>query len=160
MGVVLYILLSGKVPFPGHTELEIITNVIRGEFHFRHEAFASVSEECKDLIRNLLNKDVIKRFSADQAISHKWIVKHTGAPDSCNAQPAFVYDHMKQTIDGTKSRKATLIELASKVPEECFEDLKAAFRMNDENGSGRLSHDDFVRCLKIANMKGVDRDIN
>lgn len=66
---------------------------------------------------------------------------------------------MKDTIDGTKSRKATLIELASKVPEECFEDLKAAFRMNDENGNGRLNHDDFIRCLKIANMKGVDRDI-
>lgn len=65
MGVVLYILLSGKVPFPGHTELEIITNVIKGDFHFRHEAFTSVSEDCKDLIRNLLNKDVIKRFSAD-----------------------------------------------------------------------------------------------
>jgi serine/threonine protein kinase len=65
MGVVLYILLSGKVPFPGHTELEIITNVIKGEFHFHHDAFKNVSEDCKDLIRNLLNKDVQKRFSAE-----------------------------------------------------------------------------------------------
>lgn len=77
MGVVLYILLSGKVPFPGRTELEIISNVIKGEFHFNHEAFKNVSDDCKDLIRNLLNKDVGKRFSAQEAISHRWIVKNT-----------------------------------------------------------------------------------
>lgn len=65
MGVVLYILLSGKVPFPGRNELEIISNVIKGEFHFNHDAFKNVSSDCKDLICNLLNKDVGKRFSAD-----------------------------------------------------------------------------------------------
>jgi calcium/calmodulin-dependent protein kinase I len=54
MGVVLYILLSGKVPFPGRSELEIITNVIKGEYHFNHDAFSKVSDECKDLIKNLL----------------------------------------------------------------------------------------------------------
>ena len=54
MGVVLYIMLSGKVPFPGRNELEIISNVIKGEFHFNHEAFKNLSSECKDLICNLL----------------------------------------------------------------------------------------------------------
>ncbi len=39
MGVVLYIMLSGKVPFPGRTEPEIIQNVIKGQFHFNHQAF-------------------------------------------------------------------------------------------------------------------------
>jgi serine/threonine protein kinase len=39
MGVVLYILLSGKVPFPGDSNKEIIENVLRGEYSFAHEAF-------------------------------------------------------------------------------------------------------------------------
>lgn len=39
MGVVLYIMLSGKVPFPGNNEIEIIENVIKGDFHFNHEPF-------------------------------------------------------------------------------------------------------------------------
>lgn len=50
MGVVLYIMLSGKVPFPGRTEPEIIHNVIKGEFHFDYNAFTTVSDECKHLI--------------------------------------------------------------------------------------------------------------
>jgi serine/threonine protein kinase len=79
MGVVLYILMSGKVPFPGRNELEIISNVIKGEFHFNHDAFKNVSSDCKDLICNLLNKDVTKRYSADQALGHRWIRKHTSA---------------------------------------------------------------------------------
>lgn len=50
-GVVLYIVLSGKVPFPGRDETEIIKNVMKGEYHFDHAAFNNVSDECKDLIR-------------------------------------------------------------------------------------------------------------
>ena len=60
----MYIMISGKVPFPGRNELEIIGNVIKADYHFNHEAFNIVSDECKDLIRHLLVKDVNKRFSA------------------------------------------------------------------------------------------------
>jgi serine/threonine protein kinase len=77
MGVVMYILLSGKVPFPGRNELEIIGNVIKGEFHFNHDAFKNVSLECKDLIKHLLVKDVNLRYSAEEAYNHKWIQKYS-----------------------------------------------------------------------------------
>jgi serine/threonine protein kinase len=75
MGVVLYIMLSGKVPFPGRDEREIIQNVIKGEFHFNHQAFQNVSEECKDLIRKCLVKDTARRITATEALKHNWIVK-------------------------------------------------------------------------------------
>jgi serine/threonine protein kinase len=75
MGVVLYIMLSGKVPFPGHTEPEIIYNVIKAEFHFDYEAFQNVTEECKDLIKNCLVREYEQRFTAKQAIEHIWIQK-------------------------------------------------------------------------------------
>jgi serine/threonine protein kinase len=64
MGVVLYILLSGKVPFPGDNNKEIIENVLAGEYHLEHEGFKCVSPLAIDLINNLLVKDVNKRFSA------------------------------------------------------------------------------------------------
>jgi calcium-dependent protein kinase len=73
MGVVLYILLSGKVPFPGESNKEIIENVLRGDYHFNHEPFKIVSAEAKDLIGGLLIKDVNLRLSAHQAFSHPWI---------------------------------------------------------------------------------------
>jgi hypothetical protein len=51
-------LLSGKVPFPGESNKEIIENVMKGEYHFNHEAFLSVSAQAKDLIKRLLVKDI------------------------------------------------------------------------------------------------------
>lgn len=50
LGVVLYIMLSGKVPFPGNSELEIIGNVIKGDFHFNHEPFSRHSGVAKDFL--------------------------------------------------------------------------------------------------------------
>lgn len=75
IGVVLYIMLSGKVPFPGDSNKEIIENVIKGEYHFEHETFKNVSPQAKDLISKLLVKDVSKRFSAQEAYNHPWVVK-------------------------------------------------------------------------------------
>ena len=72
----MYILLSGKVPFPGRNELEIISNVIKGEFHFNHEAFKTISNECKDLICRLLEKDAEMRYTAQQAFEHPWLSKY------------------------------------------------------------------------------------
>lgn len=43
IGVVLYILLSGAVPFPGDSHKEIIENVLSGEYHFLHEPFKYIS---------------------------------------------------------------------------------------------------------------------
>jgi serine/threonine protein kinase len=57
MGVVLYILLSGKVPFPGDSNKEIIENVMKGEYHFHHDVFKQVSSDARDLISKLLVKD-------------------------------------------------------------------------------------------------------
>jgi serine/threonine protein kinase len=73
MGVVLYILLSGKVPFPGESNKEIIENVLRAEYHFNHEAFKYVSSHARDLIGKLLVKDVNLRYSAEEAYNHPWI---------------------------------------------------------------------------------------
>lgn len=73
MGVVLYIMLSGKVPFPGRTEPEIIHNVIKGVYHFNHPAFVNVSDECKDLINNCLVKDSENRYTSSKALQHSWM---------------------------------------------------------------------------------------
>ena len=91
MGVVLYIMLSGKVPFPGKTESEIMSNVMKGEFHFNHPAFQKVSEESKDLIRKCLVKDINKRLSAPEALNHSWF-KSKGAVTSHNELTATTTD--------------------------------------------------------------------
>lgn len=127
MGVVMYILLSGKVPFPGRNEVEIIGNVIKGEFHFDHDSFTNASLECKDLICHLLVKDQTKRFDADQALNHPWIVKYSAIADSVGSTTTLTskdFEEMRELVDRMKQKKATLSYLATKIPEKNFDGLK------------------------------------
>lgn len=114
MGVVLYIMLSGKVPFPGRSEPEIIQNVMKAEYHFNHAAFNNVSEECKDLIRKCLVKDNKKRISAQEAMQHPWFA---GRGQDCltqgtigeQSQPAEVIEGISQIVqDGLNAKEAVL----------------------------------------------------
>jgi calcium-dependent protein kinase len=54
MGVLLFIMLSGRPPFAGKDNKEIIKNVLKGQFSFDHPNFKAVSDEAKDLITKLL----------------------------------------------------------------------------------------------------------
>lgn len=49
-------------------------------------------------------------------------------------------------------RKAALTELAGRIQEKNFPDLKEALALHDRDSSGKLPSDKFVACLHIANM--------
>ncbi|KAK4266140.1 hypothetical protein QN277_027106 [Acacia crassicarpa] len=71
-GVILYMMLSGNPPFDGETEVEIFEAVLRGNLRFPRQYFQSVSREAKDLLRRMICKDVCRRFSAEEVLSHPW----------------------------------------------------------------------------------------
>ncbi|WCJ43801.1 Calcium-dependent protein kinase family protein [Euphorbia peplus] len=74
VGVVLYVMLAGIPPFYGDTVEEIFEAVIRGNLRFPPRVFRSVSPAVKDLLRKMICRDVSRRFSAEQALRHPWIV--------------------------------------------------------------------------------------
>ncbi|GMG99583.1 hypothetical protein Nepgr_001423 [Nepenthes gracilis] len=73
-GVILYIMLGGVPPFYGENVEETFEAVLRANLRFPFRAFRSVSPAAKDLIRKMLCKDVSRRFSAEQVLSHPWVV--------------------------------------------------------------------------------------
>jgi calcium-dependent protein kinase len=56
MGVVMFIMLSGKPPFGGKSNKEIIDNVLRGSYSFSSPVWKDISKGAKDLIVKLLNR--------------------------------------------------------------------------------------------------------
>lgn len=119
MGVVLYIMLSGKVPFPGNSELEIIGNVIKGDFHFNHEPFHRHSKEAKDFLSCLIRKDVKSRYTAIQAYNHPWIQLNA---DKAGKESLTTSDftEMKQNLDKAKMKKAVLVMLSERISNRSF----------------------------------------
>jgi len=63
-GVILYILLCGYPPFNGPKDEVIMEKVKVGKYGFDTEEWVQVSDNAKNLIRHMLEKDPSKRYSA------------------------------------------------------------------------------------------------
>ncbi len=50
---------------------------------------------------------------------------------------------MKNFMEAVDFKKATLIYLAAKLPEQCINELRSLFIMIDANGDGRITSDEF-----------------
>ncbi|KAG1672466.1 Twitchin [Nymphon striatum] len=73
VGVLAYVLLSGLSPFAGESDIETLRNVKACDWDFDEDAFANVSVEGKDFIKNLLTKNKEKRLTAHECIEHNWL---------------------------------------------------------------------------------------
>jgi serine/threonine protein kinase len=73
VGVTLYFLLCGHPPFADENQGEMFRKIRTAEFDFWGEAWESVSDEAKDLIRGLLVPNPIQRLTAKEALHSAWL---------------------------------------------------------------------------------------
>ncbi|NXV76628.1 SIK2 kinase, partial [Atlantisia rogersi] len=75
MGVVLYVLVCGALPFDGPTLPILRQRVLEGRFRIPY----FMSEECEHLIRRMLVLDPSKRLTVAQIKEHKWMLMEVPA---------------------------------------------------------------------------------
>ncbi|NXG37716.1 MYLK protein, partial [Dromaius novaehollandiae] len=73
IGVICYILLSGESPFQGDNDMETLSNVTAAKWEFEEETFSEISQQAKDFISQLLQKDARCRLSSKEALLHPWL---------------------------------------------------------------------------------------
>lgn len=73
IGVVCYVLLSGLSPFMGDSDVETFSNITGLCYDFDDDAFEHITEDAKDFIEKLLNKDQRKRLKAHECLKHPWL---------------------------------------------------------------------------------------
>ncbi|KAJ6253576.1 serine/threonine-protein kinase fhke-related [Anaeramoeba flamelloides] len=74
-GVILYILLSGEMPFHEKRNLALHKQIIRGDFDFSPERFSNISKAAKNLIRRLIRIEPELRLTAKQTLEHPWVIE-------------------------------------------------------------------------------------
>ena len=73
--MILYILLSGRPPFDGGDDREIIKNVKQGQYILTGPEWKNISRDALDLVKKMLTFDYSSRITAEEALNHPWIKK-------------------------------------------------------------------------------------
>ena len=155
-GVIMYVLLTKKPPFGGDMPDEIIDNIQKGSYDLNSPTFDKISKSAIDLIQKLLNKDIEKRISAQEALNHPWF-KEQKSRELYNE----ILDQkiLQKLLDNLKKYKKTSIiqETALAYLVHNFPQMKDVinacklFNQIDINGDGKITENELYKglCSKI-----------
>eukprot|EP01069_Polyplicarium_translucidae_P011040 Polyplicarium_translucidae@DN3451_c0_g1_i1.p1 len=151
-GVILYILLCGYPPFGGQTDQEILRRVEKGKYAFDPPEWTKVSDEVKDIIRQMLVYDPSKRITAEDALQHPWLTKMIEKRDPKVEEPALAnaLKNMKKFHTSQKLAQAALLFIGSKLTTaEETKELTDIFRKLDTNGDGQLDRKELIHGYSL-----------
>ena len=151
IGVIFYILLTGRPPFDGNDDEEILKNVEIGVYDKTSYPFPSLSSYAKDLINKLLQYDPKKRISAEEALEHPWFkTAEFKKKDKVNIIP---HELAKQLISNmTKYKSNNMLKCAVVAylvhhltnTEECMEASKLFIKI-DLNSDGKIEKHELIQ---------------
>lgn len=76
-GVIVYVMLSGLLPFDAPTNRETARQTISSPVPFTHKLWEFVSYDAKDLILKLLDKSQKQRLTVKEALQHPWVCRRS-----------------------------------------------------------------------------------
>ena len=151
IGVILYILLTGRPPFDGNDDEEILENVKKGVYDKWGYPFPVLSEQSKDLIFKLLQYDPEKRLNAEQALEHPWFktaeFKKKDKVNSISPELAKeLIENMTKYRSDNVLKSAVIAYLIHHITntEECFEASKL-FNKIDINSDGKIEKEELIQ---------------
>ena len=167
-GVIMYFLLTRKLPFISLDADEIRENILSGKYDLKSPPFDKLSKNCINLIENLLNKNPNKRFSAEKALNHEWF-KDFSSKESYNKLTDYsviktLYNNLIKYKYKPKSivQETAMAYLVHQFPQD-KEVINACklFNQIDKNCDGKISKKElYDGLIKTLNLKSLEKDID
>ena len=159
----MYTLLTGHFPFENDDILKLKALIEIGNVDYDNESLKKCSNECIDLIKQLLNRNK-NRISAKEALNHNWF-KKLNIKERLNEIP---YDKIKSVLDNIVNfkpkktlQKLCLSYLARNLQNENIENATNLFCQIDINNDGKVQEKEFVNHLKeLIEKTGENVDTN
>ena len=171
-GVLMFYLLSGKFPFDGKTQEEIFNNIENQVLNLNIPELKNISPECKDLISQLLERDINKRIKAKNALEHAFfkigikMKKIIGGMENKQAEKLLnswiqLQKSNKQSNAGM-FKKAVLAYMALNfVEKEEEQKMKNLFyKLSGGNKNYLITKENFAQTIKQVSDNYTDEEIN
>ena len=165
VGVIMYMFLTGKPPFNGRNNEEVIKSIKTCNYNAKDEVLLTRSPEVRDLIKHLLDKNISKRFSAKEALNHEWFKKYNGRKIFEN----FKEEDIKPYIDNlfkytvaSKIQQLVIAFLVHNLPHtESSHNILKLYRYFNKSGDCRLTKEELFNGLaKYIDEKEVKKKVD
>ncbi|KAG1338017.1 calcium-dependent protein kinase 3 [Cocos nucifera] len=156
-GVILYILLCGVPPFWAETEQGVAQAILRGAIDFKREPWPSVSENAKNLVRQMLEPDPKLRLTAKQVLEHPWLQNAKKAPNVPLGD--VVKSRLKQFSRMNRFKRRALRVIADHLSIEEVEDIKDMFKLMDTDNDGSVSYEELKNGLAKFGSHLVESEV-
>ncbi|CAG9329261.1 unnamed protein product [Blepharisma stoltei] len=157
IGVILYVMLTGKPPFVGKTEKELIASINKG-LSLGDKELAFYSAELKDLISKMLDLNYKQRISALDALNHPWFSISNASQESKNFEESLKL--LAQFNAQSKIEKSIYQYIVSQFSNQCEEKAYIElFRKLDKDHNGILSREELIsgcRALGVCEESNVE----
>jgi len=160
-GVLMYLLLCGEFPFEGESEEEIFKKVKKCEFDFSPPHFRHISNNCKDLIKKLLEPKIKKRIKAIDALKHPFFTE-CFRPDFALKQKdnSIIEKFFNLIMPKSKFHRSILSYMSSNyISKDEEKKLRKVFRYIDYDDKSYLTKAKIEKVLKEFGKDYTEEDI-
>ena len=153
-GIIMYILLTGKPPFNGDSDEEILKKIIQNHLDLEKYPWPVISLKAKDLIKKLLETDIKKRITAEEALNHEWFKsKQVNTQETSGLfkikNPDLLLNNLINYRTDNPLRCAVLAYLIhNNMQLEHVHEAIKLFNKMDINGDGQISKEELYIGLK------------
>jgi len=156
-GCILYILLSGKLPFFGANEREELRATLAGKYDLSSPPWDKISAEAKDVVTLMLTMDVSARPDAATLLNHPWVREDGVAPSTPLGDS--VVAGMKNFQQMNKLKKRALQVMATNMAPEDIKEMEKMFKEIDTDGSGTITIAELKEALKRSGKKLPEAEV-
>ena len=153
--------LVGAAPFDGKTDEDITRRIKIGKYSKNNTRYNEHSEEVKDLVSKLLEKNIDKRLSAKEALNHPWFEKYGGRKLFCNFKPEDIKPYIENLFNYKYNSKLQELVIAFLVHNLSNNDetliILKIFRYFNISGDCKLTKNELTNALyTFRNKEEVD----